>query len=75
MVEDKYSKQLYDIYDASILDKKFNPTKIYFDENINYEKIRSDYEKLSLAKDIFIKNNDKINSIEDTFLIEETSNY
>ena len=75
MIEDKYSKQLYELYDASIFDKKFKPTKIYFDDNINYEKIRSDYEKLILTKDIFIKNNDKIKSIEDTFLIEETSNY
>ncbi len=75
LMEDKYSKQLYEIYDASILDKNFNPTKIYFDDSINYEKIRSDYDKLTVTNDIFIKNKDKINDLEDTFLIEETANF
>ena len=75
LMEDKYSKQLYEIYDASILDKNFHPTKIYFDDSINYEKIRSDYDKLTVTNDIFIKNKDIINDLEDTFLIEETANF
>ena len=75
LVEDKYTKQLYEIYDASILDKKFNPTKIYFDEKINYEEIRSKYEILKASNDIFKNNIDKIDDLNDTFLIEETANY
>jgi len=45
-VEDKHSKDLYNIYDARIFDKKINSNKLYFNTEIDYVNVKNNFENL-----------------------------
>ena len=75
LTEDKYLKQLYEIYDATIFNKNVPSKKVYFDPKIDYENLRYDFDSLKTNNEIFLINREFINSIEDTFLIEKITDY
>jgi hypothetical protein len=70
-VEKKCSKDLYDIYDAKIFDRKNNSNKIFFDKNLNYERIISDFKNIKKNNKIFDEYSSQVESVEDTFMIKE----
>lgn len=73
--EDKYLKQLYEIYDAKIFNKNIPSQKVYFNPRIDYEKVRYDFNSLKTKNEIFLLNRKFINNVEDTFLIEKICDY
>ena len=75
LTEDKYLKQLYEIYDATIFNKNVPSKKVHFDPKIDYENLRYDFDSLKTNNEIFLINREFINSIEDTFLIEKINDY
>lgn len=70
-VEKKCSKDLYDIYDAKIFDRKNNSNKIFFDKKLNYERIISDFKNIKKNNKIFDEYSSQVESVEDTFMIKE----
>lgn len=70
-VEKKCIKDLYDIYDAKIFDKKNNSNKIFFDKQLNYEKIISNFKNIKKNNKIFDDYSSQVEYVEDSFMIKE----
>ena len=70
-VKKKCSKDLYDIYDAKIFDRKNNSNKIFFDKKLNYEKIISEFKNIKKNNRIFEEYSSQVESVDDTFMIKE----
>ena len=70
-VQKKCSKDLYDIYDAKIFDRKNNSNKIFFDKKLNYEKIISEFKNIKKNNRIFDEYSSQVESVDDSFMIKE----